>query len=140
MILWTLVVLALSQLGSVLTQAGALLDVVYVGPPAQFSGCSHAVASGLGQLVVAPIIEELAFRWLLFDALRTRWSFATSAWLSSVAFVLVHVGPSGDRLEIFVFGLAMAYGYERTRSILPLVLAHSLYNAEWFIGGVLLSP
>jgi membrane protease YdiL (CAAX protease family) len=40
---------------------------------------------------------------------------------------------------IFFSGIAMAYGYERTRSILPVILAHSLYNVESFVAAVLLA-
>lgn len=136
---WAVVVLALGLLGRAVVQSGDCLGLVTLASPGPIFGRSHIVATGAGQLLMAPVVEELAFRGLLFDALRTRWSFALSAGVSSAAFALMHLQISADGIVIFILGLAMAYGYERTRSLVAVILAHSLYNAQWFIASILLA-
>jgi hypothetical protein len=87
--------------------------------------------------VWAPIVEELTFRGLLFATLRTRLDFWPSAFLSAAVFALPHGYAAAGSLSVLVSGLLWAWAYERTRSLIPGLLAHSANNAMstlWVVG------
>jgi hypothetical protein len=87
------------------------------------------VAAGTVDGVVwAPTFEELAFRGLLYPTLRLRLPPWPAALLSSALFGVAH----GYGLQGFVAvtwsGMIWALGYERTRSLVPGILAHAASN------------
>ncbi|MFC3193504.1 CPBP family intramembrane glutamic endopeptidase [Marinicella sediminis] len=90
-----------------------------------------------GTVVLAPLVEEVFFRGLLFNTLqvhfRAHWVIALSAGF----FALIH--PSWP-LVVSVFLAGMMYGWLRYRagSVLPAVLAHFIHNAMtfWLYAGV----
>lgn len=77
----------------------------------------------------APVVEELTFRGLLYGTLRTRLGVLPAAALSALVFVLPHDYGLAGSLSVFWSGLIWAAAYERTRSLLPGILAHSANNA-----------
>ncbi len=85
-------------------------------------------------LVVAPVVEELFFRGLLFRAVRDRRGFAAGAAASGLAFGLVHYveAPWASAVLLVgvmvVTGAGLAYLYERRRNILAPVVAHAAFN------------
>lgn len=87
------------------------------------------VAGSLVALVVAtPILEEVAFRGLLYGTLRRAWGPAPSALASAVVFALAHsYGPWG-LASVTWSGVLWALAYERTRSLWPGILAHAAGN------------
>jgi membrane protease YdiL (CAAX protease family) len=79
-------------------------------------------------VVIAPVAEEVFFRGLLFRSLRARLGFLPAASLSAGPWVLLHGAP----LEIpwlLAMGLVYAYLAERSRSLYPAIILHSLTNA-----------
>jgi len=76
----------------------------------------------------APIIEEMTFRGLLYGTLRTRLGVPSSALLSAVIFALPHGYAAAGSVSVLVSGVLWAVAYERTRSVLPGLLAHSANN------------
>lgn len=79
--------------------------------------------------VVAPVAEEIFFRGMLFAGLRTRFSLWPAAIVSGLAFGIPHVtsGPTAA-IPLSVFGIALAWIYNRTGSIWPCILIHALNN------------
>lgn len=76
----------------------------------------------------APLFEEIAFRGLLFAALRSRMGFAGAAISSSLLFGAVHLyGPAG-LIGVTWLGVVFCWVYERTRSLWPCILLHALHN------------
>jgi len=90
---------------------------------------------GLGLLVVlaAPVAEEVFFRGFLFGGLRGRMSFWPAAAVSGLLFGLVHL-PGGPLQvpPLAVFGVLLAWLYERTGSLWPPILMHAIQNAISF--------
>jgi membrane protease YdiL (CAAX protease family) len=86
------------------------------------------VVTVLDATVWAPIIEELTFRGLLYATLRTRLGAGPAALLSATLFALPHGYAAAGSLSVLVSGLLWAVAYERTRSLLPGLLAHSANN------------
>ncbi len=77
--------------------------------------------------IVAPIIEELLFRGMLYGWLRTRWSAVGGIILSAAIFSSAHAIPL-ILASIFVVGLTLAIVYEKTKSTLATMILHSLFN------------
>ena len=77
--------------------------------------------------VLAPVVEELVFRGLLYGWIAGRWG-TVPAWLvSSVAFALAHYEPA-HILLVLPLGLLFGYLRRRTDSLLPSLAAHIFNN------------
>jgi uncharacterized protein len=90
---------------------------------------SHAGAFAVNVLlltIVAPVIEELTFRGVGQSLLRFtgRWP---SILLVGVAFGLWH-GLVQALLILIPFGIGLAYLRDRTRSVIPGMVVHGLFN------------
>jgi membrane protease YdiL (CAAX protease family) len=77
--------------------------------------------------VVAPVVEELFFRGMLYGWLRTRWNFVGGVILSGVLFSLAH-GIALIFASILVVGITLAIVYEKTKSTIATMALHSLFN------------
>ena len=84
-------------------------------------------------VVLAPLVEEFAFRVFAFNAF-LRW---TPLWVAAVAssllFGLVHAQTPGQIVTVgtplVAGGIVLAYVYARTRCYWSSVLAHALFNS-----------
>jgi membrane protease YdiL (CAAX protease family) len=86
------------------------------------------VLGTLDTVVWTPFVEELTFRGLLYGTLRTRTGPPLAAMASACIFAIAHgYGPTGF-LSVLISGLLWAIAYERTRSLLPGILAHAANN------------
>jgi membrane protease YdiL (CAAX protease family) len=134
LVAWGLALLALSIVGeSLLSLAlgalgvtshwadGFLEEFLWGSPP--------AVAAGtLDGVVWAPIFEEMAFRGLLFPTLRLRLPAWSAALLSAAIFGVAHGYGIQGFAAVTWSGMIWALGYQRTRSLLPGMLAHAASN------------
>lgn len=88
----------------------------------------------IGAAVVAPVAEEIFFRGLLqsvlLGVLRSRW---VTILVASVAFGAVHVSQLHTVGALVVLGVLLGYAYERTGSIVPPILVHSLFNLKTLV-------
>jgi len=88
----------------------------------------QVVLGTLDTVVWTPFVEELAFRGLLYGTLRTQTGPPLAAMASASIFAIAHgYGPTGF-LSVLISGLLWAIAYERTRSLLPGILAHAANN------------
>jgi uncharacterized protein len=76
---------------------------------------------------VAPFVEELFFRGMLYPLLRRRMGAPATIVLNAALFALIHVYPL-LLPGLFVVGLFLAYLRERSGSIWPSVLLHAMQN------------
>jgi uncharacterized protein len=76
-------------------------------------------------VVAAPIVEEIFFRGFLLHRWARRWGTPGGVVASSALFAVLH----GEWVGHFVFGVAMAALYLRTRRLWIPILAHALNNA-----------
>jgi membrane protease YdiL (CAAX protease family) len=77
--------------------------------------------------IAAPVVEETVFRGALYGGLRTRWSLPAAALASSAVFAAVHINLQ-TFIPIVALGACLCVVYERTRSLVPGMVAHSLFN------------
>jgi len=82
--------------------------------------------------VLAPLLEELAFRIFIFNALTRYLSIGAAAIASSVLFGLVHSASLAQLLTVAVplalGGFVLAYVYALTRCYWANVTTHALFN------------
>ncbi len=76
----------------------------------------------------APLGEEVAFRGVLFAALRSRFGVLPSAALSAAVFAVAHGYGVLGFVAVFWSGALWALSYEKTGSLWPAIIAHSVGN------------
>ena len=79
-------------------------------------------------VVYAPVLEEIAFRGILFGTLRRKFSFAPAACIGALVFAVAHGYGWVGFLSVLWSGVVWAWGYEKTGSLIPGILAHALNN------------
>jgi membrane protease YdiL (CAAX protease family) len=84
--------------------------------------------AAIDSMVWAPLVEEVAFRGILYGTLRTKLSVGPAALLSAVCFAAVHGYGTLGLASVFWSGILWAVAYERTRSLWPAILAHGVNN------------
>jgi membrane protease YdiL (CAAX protease family) len=130
----TLVLVAVSLVGEIIITVvialfhiktdwtdGLLEDLLWDPPWAVLS-------SAVDSIVWAPLVEEIAFRGVLYGTLRTRMGVGPAALLSAAIFALVHGYGAIGLASVFWSGLIWALAYERTGSLWPATLAHGVNN------------
>lgn len=78
--------------------------------------------------LVAPFIEELVFRGVVFGAVRRRLSMLPSVLAVSVLFGLYH-GSFWMAVPTFILGCATGWLSVRHKTLWPAIALHVLYNA-----------
>jgi uncharacterized protein len=94
-----------------------------------------AVAAALLIVIAAPLSEEIFFRGFMFAGIRRSAPFWVAAACSAAVWGLFHyTGPGswGVCLQLAIFGVILAWLYERTGSIWPTIAVHMLNNALAF--------
>jgi membrane protease YdiL (CAAX protease family) len=81
--------------------------------------------------VLAPFCEEIIFRGFLYSSLRTRIGIFPAILASSLIFAGIHF-DRGGALMLLALGPVLALAFERTRSLVPAMVAHGLWNAGSF--------
>jgi membrane protease YdiL (CAAX protease family) len=123
----------LAWFGATLASAGVVWLLDRVGIEAAPQAAEQAIAIVdpwvvvFAVVILAPIAEEIFFRGVVFNAwLREggrRWAFIGS----SALFALIHVSEVA-LVPIFLLGLALAWIYQRTGSLLAPMAMHATVN------------
>ena len=87
--------------------------------------------------VLAPIVEELVFRGLLYGWIAGRWGGTAGLVVSSLAFAAAHYEPAH---VILVLPLGFLFGWlrRRTDSLLPSLFSHVMNNGFALLAAVYL--
>ncbi|MBT8141249.1 MAG: CPBP family intramembrane metalloprotease [Gammaproteobacteria bacterium] len=135
-------ILFLSFLAGLLFTAAIVEVMILIEPPQDFGESTGEYLNGtvlsravliLFTALLGPLVEEFVFRAYIFDALKQKYTFATTALISSALFTLPHMPeyysywPAG--LIIFSLGLLLAYFRKRHDSLLPCIVLHATYNS-----------
>jgi membrane protease YdiL (CAAX protease family) len=81
--------------------------------------------------LIAPICEESMFRGFLYPSLRRVMNVPLSMFSSAALFSLAHL-DLGAMLPLFALGCVFAFAVERTKSIVPSIIAHGMWNSGTF--------
>lgn len=84
----------------------------------------------IGVAIVAPVVEEIVFRGMVFGWLRGRLPLVWAVVISAALFSLEHIGFLQVTLflPIFSTGIVLAILYHHARSVWPTVLVHGSFN------------
>ena len=131
-ILWLVVINILLSLGIVFLLAALIF---YVSPNfyndlmsnSQLgSGLDFLIFSPIAAVMIAPIVEELIFRGVIFKRLEKKWNFWFGVIISSVCFGLIHLELA--IVGAIIFGLSMCFLYAKTKVIEVPIIAHIGHN------------
>ncbi|MGG0889562.1 CPBP family intramembrane glutamic endopeptidase [Cytobacillus horneckiae] len=78
--------------------------------------------------IISPLYEEIFYRGFIYKWFRVKWGVTAGILISSIIFTIVHI-PTFNTLPVnFVSGVIFAWTYEKSGSILPAIIVHSLFN------------
>src|SRR5271169_3281715 len=101
-----------------------------------FHDASSAYLLAAFGLSLAPLMEEVFFRGILYPLLRRAFRLATAVALTAAAFAAIHGAQLGYAwgpiLSIFVVGVALTVVRARTNSVAASFLTHCGYNFALF--------
>ncbi len=97
----------------------------------------QVVLSLLLLAVLAPLVEELVFRGLIYGWIAGRWGTMAGFIVSSLAFAAAHFEPAHIVL-VLPLGLLFGWMRRRTDSLLPSLVAHILNNGFALLAAVYL--
>jgi membrane protease YdiL (CAAX protease family) len=107
------------RLGQEETSAGAFAQAL----------STDGVAKVLLGVLIAPLVEELVFRGILFRTWEAQWGWFLAMIATSAAFAAYHAVP----FSAFVSSVILIALYRRTGSLRACILAHAIYNGLlWF--------
>jgi hypothetical protein len=101
-----------------------------------FNDAASAYLMAFFGVLIAPVLEELFFRGMLYPTVRRGFGVVVAVLLTAAAFAAIHGAQLGYAwapiLSIFVVGLVLTLVRERTDSVAASVLTHSGYNFTLF--------
>lgn len=77
--------------------------------------------------ILAPIMEEILFRGLIYQSLRNSYSITAAIFLQATIFAIIHINPL-QIMYTFLLALLFMWLANRTNSLLTSILAHSSFN------------
>ena len=89
-------------------------------------------------ILLAPLIEETVMRGFLFAGLRQRLGWVKAALISSAIFGALHLSVAAF-IPTFTLGFLFCYLYQRSSSIWPGIILHTLINSLGLCAAYLLS-
>jgi membrane protease YdiL (CAAX protease family) len=105
-------------------------------PPQTAQVSMRLIGVILEVIILAPLIEELVCRRVIFAAFRRRWSFGWAALASAVICALPHAYSAVGTFTVMWTGLVTAWAYDRTANLWPSVLVHAANNPLAVLSGL----
>lgn len=82
----------------------------------------------IASVIVAPIVEELIFRGILFGGMRKVFSFTISVLVSSICFGMLHGNSLLTIASATCAGIVLAWVYAAQNDIMNNIVLHGAYN------------
>lgn len=86
---------------------------------------------GIAAIIIAPFVEELVFRGILYPAIKQRGYHKLALWGTSLFFALIH-GNLMIFVPLTVLAIFLTFLYETTNNLIAPILTHSFFNAVNF--------
>lgn len=89
------------------------------------------VLTGISAVVLAPLVEEVVFRSLLFQSVRRRLGLSAAMVIQALVFAYIHLEVVGNPpavVGLVALALWLAGSFHRTGSLVVPVTAHATYN------------
>ena len=98
------------------------------------ANASRAVQASLGlwpsilvTVIIAPIIEEVLFRGILFKKLLEKHSLVFSVVIGGLIFAVMHLNPI-QAIAVLPMGMYLCVMYRQLGSIIPGIFLHASWN------------
>ena len=106
-------------------------------PAANMQGFYDYISTGgalamFTSVIMAPVFEEVFFRGIIQESSTREYGALGGIMIASVMFGLAHGNPQ-QMLNAFFCGLVLGYIYLRTKSLIPVIIIHTLNNALAYI-------
>lgn len=82
---------------------------------------------------IAPIIEEILFRFYVYDTVKKDYGIVVAFIISNALFVGFHALDSGYLGNIALQGIIYTFIYEKSKSIKSSIVVHIFNNSIWFL-------
>ncbi|MBA4744346.1 MAG: CPBP family intramembrane metalloprotease [Muricauda sp.] len=92
-----------------------------------FQKGAYITVSTILSILVAPVLEEILFRYLIFNSLLKRYGFYFSMVATALLFSMMHLSMEG-LFAYFLIGLVYNYIYYLTKSLWLIILVHIIHN------------
>lgn len=89
-------------------------------------------------VIIAPVIEETAFRVFLFNAAHSYWRFWPAAALSGLFFGLAHADPYAF-FPLVIGGIVLCKVYDTTKNAWMSMISHGIFNGTTIVALLLLA-
>lgn len=106
-------------------------ELIRIETPLSKSVGLISLLSGINMIIIAPIIEELVYRGIIFNYCRKKTSLLWAVLISASLFSIVHFNPEGIIFHL-IYGVMFAIVYYKTNNLLIPILLHSSINAIAF--------
>ncbi len=122
-----------AMVGALVTAALEFIDIEVSAQEVvnTFQNAEHAsqkILLGLMAVILAPIVEEVMFRGVLFTALKQYLPSWIALWGSAVLFGLVHANMV-SLLPLTLLAVMLAKLYERSGNLWAPIFAHAIFNS-----------
>lgn len=94
----------------------------------------NIVIALIATIIMAPLVEEIIFRGLIYTRMKKGMNLIVAGLLSSLLFGIVH-GTLIWASYAFVLGMILVWLFERYQSLLATILLHFIFNAGGMILG-----
>ncbi|MBZ0188240.1 MAG: CPBP family intramembrane metalloprotease [Candidatus Obscuribacterales bacterium] len=82
--------------------------------------------------VLPAFVEEILFRGFLYTSLRKKWSVLPALIISAALFSAAHL-DMGGAAQLFGLGFLFAFVFEKTKSLVPSMVCHCMWNSAMFL-------
>jgi membrane protease YdiL (CAAX protease family) len=122
------------------------VTVSWIGPQPEGMKQVIELAQDRGKLLpslfafalLAPMVEELVFRGLLYGWIESRWGSMVALVVSSLAFAAAHYEPA-HILLVLPLGILFGWLRRRTNSLMPSLVSHIVNNGFAVLSAAYLS-
>ena len=92
---------------------------------------TEIIIAGVVIIIIAPVVEEIYFRGIIFRTLQNKMPYAYASTVSALLFSALHT-PWTSFFPIFILGLIMNSLVHRNQSLWPSIIFHASNNAIAF--------
>jgi hypothetical protein len=135
----TSLIIVLSSLGLSLFSGSLVNILINIFP--SYNEASAAIESNMSSILgvisvvlIIPILEEVLFRGLIYNELKTHLNIVIAIIFQSLLFAIAH-GNMLQGIYAFIMGAVVAIIYDKTGSIFAPILFHVMYN---LLGSIIL--
>jgi membrane protease YdiL (CAAX protease family) len=96
---------------------------------------AHRIYIGISAILLAPVVEELLFRGILYPIIKQRGYPRLALWGTALLFAAIHANLM-TFIPLAFFAIILTLLYEATDNLLAPIVSHSLFNAAnyfWLI-------